>query len=182
MADKNNGSFLSEAELFVDKIIPYLILVLFVIIILDVFFRDIANAYQTTIFVIDTAIVFIFLLDIIFKYRRVHNIPRFLRKYWLDVLAIFPFFLLMRMFEEFLLLSERSALTLRNLFHAGIVLEEEAIVGTEAAKTAELIAQEGRIATFSERLAFLRRVPRLFKAFSFYEHPKQKKTLYHKKK
>lgn len=180
-----NGSFMRDVEVFVDKAIPYLIIVLFFIVILDVFYKDIAEHYHSTIVTADLIIISFFVADLAFKYNRVRNIPKFLRTYWIDLLAVFPFFLLLRLFEEVLLISERSALTLRNLFHAGIVLEEEVLLGEEAARiarTSEVIAKEGRVVAFSEKLGFLRRVPRLFKAFSFYEHPKQKKTLYHKKK
>ena len=99
----------------------------------------------------------------------------FLKLYWLDILAVFPFFLVLRLFEEVLLLSERSALTLRNLFHAGLILEEEA----QIARTAEVVAKEGRVVAFARFTRPLRRLPRFFKAISFYEHPGQKKTAYH---
>lgn len=165
---------------FVDKILPYLILVLLIIVVIDIFFQPIAIKYTVAILVIDVIIVAFFVADLVFKYLRVRNIPRFLRLYWLDILAVLPFFLLLRLFEELLLITEQSALTLRNLFHAGVILEEEAAV-QEAAQAAELLSKEGRIALLLERFAPLRRMPRLLKALSFYEHPSQKKTKYQKK-
>lgn len=179
------NSFYEKVERFVDKAIPYLIVLLLGILILDIFYKETAAKYHAPILIVDFTILAFFAVDLIFKYLRVHNIPRFLRLYWLDILAVFPFFLLLRLFEEVLLISERSAITLRNLFHIGLVFEEEAAVvargAEEAAKTAEVLAKEGRLVALSEKLAFLRRVPRMFKAISFFEHPNQKKTLYHKK-
>ncbi|MBN2421519.1 hypothetical protein JXB27_04540 [Candidatus Woesearchaeota archaeon] len=183
----NGGSkqfFWEKVEHFVDRAIPYLIIVLFFIVILDVFYKEIAEHYHNVLFTADSIIISFFVADLTFKYNRVRDISRFVRTYWIDIAAVFPFFLLLRLFEEILLISERSALTLRNLFHAGIVLEEGVVASEQAARiarTSEVLAKEGRLVVFSERLAFLRRVPRLLKAFSFYEHPSQKKTLYHKK-
>ena len=172
--------FLEKIERLVDKIIPYLILVLFGIVITDVFYREISRKYAATIFALDAVIITIFTIDLIFKYQRVRNISRFLRLYWIDILAVFPFFLVLRLFEEILLLSETSISALRNLFHAGLIFEEQVLVGEEAARTAELIAKEGRISLVAKWFGPLRRMPRLFKAVSFYEHPGHK-TLYHKK-
>jgi energy-coupling factor transporter transmembrane protein EcfT len=174
-----------KAQHFVDKIIPYIFAILFIAVIIEVFFKEIAEHYHTALFVIDMTVISVFVADLFFKYERVRNIPRFFRLYWLDILAVFPFFLFLRAFEEALLLSERSITTLRNLFHAGIIIEEEALAGGEAAKiarTSELLAKEGRVALFSEWFKPLRRLPRFLKAVSFYEHPKHKKTLYHKKR
>ncbi len=173
-----------KVQKIVDKAIPYLLVILISIVIIDVFYHETAMKYQTIIDVLDGIIIVFFIIDLIFKYIRVKNIPRFLRLYWLDILAVFPFFLLLRLFEEVLLVSERSAITLRNLFHAGLVLEEDVLVAEEAqkiARTSELLAKEGRIGLLSRFFKPLERTPRLFKAISFYEHPSKKKTEYHKK-
>ena len=175
------GKFSEKLERFVDKAIPYLIIILLGIVIVDVFYHEVSLRYAKTIFILDAIIITIFVIDLIFKYQRVRNIPRFVRLYWIDILAVFPFFLLLRLFEEILLLSESSISALRNLFHAGLIFEEQVIVGEEAARTAELLAKEGRVSLVVRWFRPLRRLPRLFKAFSFYEHPEHKKTLYHKK-
>ena len=177
-------AFLEKLERFVDRVIPYLIVLLIGVVIIDVFFHDTSITYATPLFILDSVIVGFFVVDLIFKYRRVRNIPRFLRLYWLDIMAVLPFFLILRLFEEVLLLSETSTSVLRNLFHTGLILEEEAAAGSEAskiAKTSEILAKEGRLALLSDVLKPLRRIPRFLKAFSFYEHPKKKKTLYHRK-
>ncbi len=174
--------FLEKIEVFVDKLIPYLILLLIVVVVIDVFFKQTAASYHTELYVTDSVIITFFVIDLIFKYRRVHNIPKFLKLYWLDILAVFPFLLMLRVFEEILLISEGSVSTLRNLFHAGLVLEEEVTAETKltrAVKSSELIAKEGRVGLVAKWFRPIRRLPRLLKAVSFYEHPKQKKTLYH---
>ncbi len=173
------SKFFGKIERFVDKAIPYLIIILFGIVIVDVFYHETSLKYASTIFALDATIVTIFVIDLIFKYQRVRTIPMFLSLYWIDILAVFPFFLVLRLFEEILLLSESSISALRNLFHAGLIFEEQVIVGEEAARTAELIAKEGRLSLFVKWFRPLRRLPRLFKAFSFFEHPEHRKTLYH---
>jgi len=173
---------LDKIEVFVDKTIPYLIIVLLGIVIIDVFYHELSIRYANSLFTADSVIISFFAVDLIFKYQRVKNIPRFLRLYWIDIIAVFPFFLLLRLFEEILLLSERSITTLRSMFHAGLIFEEEVLVGGEAARTLEIVAKESRLSKFTPWLKPLRRLPRLMKAFSFFEHPKQKKTLYHKQK
>ncbi len=174
---------LEKTEHFVDKAIPYLILVLFFIVIIDIFFRTVAETYHSVLFAFDSVIITFFVVDLAFKYNRVRNVPRFLRLYWLDILAVLPFLLLLRVFEEVLLISERSVSALRNLFHVGVVIEEEILAGQEAerlAKTSEVLAKEGRVGLISKWFQPLRRLPRLLKAISFFEHPSKRKILYHK--
>lgn len=174
--------FLAKTEFFVDKSIPYLIILLVVVVVIDIFFKTTAHNYHTELYVIDSVIIGFFVVDLIFKYNRVRDIPKFLKLYWLDILAVFPFLMMLRVFEEILLISEGSVTTLRNMFHAGLVLEEEVTAETKLtriAKSSELIAKEGRISLFAKWFKPLRRMPRLLKAVSFYEHPRHRKTLYH---
>ncbi|HME87318.1 MAG TPA: hypothetical protein VKE88_02805 [Candidatus Nanoarchaeia archaeon] len=172
---------LEKIERFVDRIIPYLIILLLGILVIDIFYQETAEHYHTQIYAADVVIITFFFIDLAFKYNRVRDIPLFLRRYWLDILAVFPFFLFLRLFEEALLISERSALTLRNLLHAGLIVEEDLAAAQRAARASEVLAKEGRVVLFLEKIAPLRRMPRLFKAISFFEHPNKKKTLLHKK-
>lgn len=175
------AKFSEKLERFVDKTIPYLIVILFGIVIIDVFYHDLSLKYANIILALDAIIIAFFTTDLIFKYLRVRNIPRFLRLYWIDIIAVFPFFLALRLFEEILLLSESSISALRNVFHAGLIFEEEVLASQETIRTVELIAKEGRISLVARWFGPLRRIPRLFKAFSFFEHPEHT-TLYHKTK
>ncbi len=169
-------ALLEEVEYYIDRVIPYLIILIFGVIITDIFFKNVAQKYTTPLLVLDWVIVGVFVADLVFKYMRVRNIPRFLRLYWLDILAVFPFFLLLSVFEEFLLISESASLTLRNIFHAGLVLQEQAIGGAGIAQSSELLVEEGsRFGELLDKISVFKRVPRLAKAFDFYEHPKKNK-------
>jgi len=169
------ASFYEKSEHFVDKSIPYLIIILVGIVIIDIFYENISLKYQTTLLAMDGIVITFFVVDLVFKYNRVRDIPRFLKLYWLDILAVFPFFVLLRLFEEFLLISELSVTTLRNLFHAGLILEEEAVT----ARTTEIVVKESRLRLVLKWFKPLRRAPRFLKAISYFEHPKHRKTLYH---
>ena len=199
------NKILEKIELFVDRSIPYLIAVLIVIVMVDLFNKELAEAYHLQITIADYTIVGFFVVDLIFKYNRVRDIPKFIKMYWLDILAVFPFILALRLFTEPLLIYEEIVNAVKKFFHIGIVVEEVATTTTKtaseiariaeaerlakstelivqeerAAKAAELISKESRFARLEKLIRPVARVPRLFKAISFYEHPGKKKTLYH---
>ena len=205
---------LEKIEIFVDRSIPYLIGVLIVIVMVDLFNKELAEAYHTPIIAGDYTIITFFVVDLIFKYNRVRDVPKFVKMYWLDILAVFPFVLVLRLFTEPILIYEEIVNALKKFFHIGIVVEEVAATATKTAgelariaeaerlakisetervtkafetiakeesivRTTELISKESRFARLEKFIRPLSRIPRFFKAISFYEHPKEKKTLYH---
>jgi hypothetical protein len=132
-----------------------------------------------------------------FKYNRVRKIPKFVRTYWLDILAVFPFVLVSRAFEGvcglFIVGQTISQFgTTQQVLHEGLEIEKEvsklgealsktAKEGETAAKEATRIVKEveqtGKIARstrFSRFTRFLRpiqRMLRLLKAVTFFEKP-----------
>src|SRR3989344_2798204 len=88
-----------RVELFIDNIIPYSLVLLFALVIVELAFSELIEPYAIYVTIVDYAIITIFVADLVFKYIKVRRIPTFLRKYWLDILAVFPFFLLFRVFE-----------------------------------------------------------------------------------
>ena len=186
--------WLHKIEVIVDKLIVPALLLLIVIIVLDLGFPEIAHHYHTYILIGDYFVIFIFIVDLIFKYVRVKNIPKFIRKYWLDILAVFPFFLLFRAFEGIFGLLGRSvsegAQTVQSFVHTGLEVEKEGVkvaevVSKEGGKVIETTTREvARIAREAEKLGkvsrstrftrFLRpifRLPRFIKLLPFYEKP-----------
>ncbi len=144
--------WLHKIEMLVDKAILPTIAVLLVIIVLELFFRETAEHYHTVISIADYIIIGIFVLDLVFKYLRVRQIPLFIRTYWLDILAVFPFILLFRVFEGVygLFAAAESLQTFGNLqsvFHEGLEVEKEVVkiaeevskVGKETAKIGETV-------------------------------------------
>lgn len=157
-----------KLEVLVDKAILPCIAVLLVLIVLELFFRSIAEHYALYIEIADYFIVAIFVADLVFKYLRVRQIPLFIRTYWLDILAVFPFILLFRAFEGIygLFAAAESLETfgsLQSVFHESLEVEKEVAkiseeagkIGKEAAKIGEAvkIGEAAKIGKESELVA-----------------------------
>lgn len=149
--------WLHKIELGIDKIIPYSLIILFFLIIGGLFFEHEIEPYEKYVSVIDSIIIFIFVLDLMFKYVRVKDIPKFFKRYWLEIIAIFPAFLVLRIVEEFAII---------------VNLEESIVASQEVIELGErTIPRTSRLRYFSRFLKPLARFPRFLKAFSFYENP-----------
>ncbi len=92
--------FLHKIEVFVDRSIPYVVVLLLFIIISDFFFKNFYHKYELFFSIGDYIVLVIFVADLAFKFNRVRQFKIFLKRYWLDIIAVFPFFLLFRVFEE----------------------------------------------------------------------------------
>ena len=160
--------WLHKIELIVDKIIPYSLIMLLFIIIGEIFFHEEIEPYVIFVGVIDNAIVFIFVLDLVFKYMRIRNFPNFMRKYWLEVIAVFPAFLVLRLIEEFVSIANLGE-TLQASLHETLEIERE---GKVLVREIEGAGKEAsRMRYFSRFIRPIARLPRFLKAFSFYEKP-----------
>lgn len=170
--------WLEIAENVVDRIIPYLLVLLIYVIIVDLFYKEAAAKYSLQLAAVDYFVVAVFVIDLAFKYNRVRKVPQFLKKYWLDIMAIFPFFLFFRLIEESLVLSETIASRLQKLFHTGILIEEETGIFAGEAETIakevtrlERFAEAGRARLLTRIIRPIQRLPRFLKAFDYYEKP-----------
>lgn len=182
-----------KIELFVDKIIPYLLIILLFIIAGELFFYETLKHYHFWVEAADWFIIFMFIVDLGFKYNRVRNVPSFLRRYWLDVIAVFPFFLLFRLVDEAMLAIGRifglSGETWQRFLHIGVEtgkLTEEARLLSDIEREEKLVAEIGKGASRGERFArILRpvaRMPRFLRAFDFFEHPEKEVYLSERRK
>jgi hypothetical protein len=174
-------------EHLVDKLIPYLLIILLNIIIMELFFHEAAEKYHLLIVVADSFIITVFVADLIFKYLGVRDIPTFLKRYWIDILAVFPFFLLFRVFETLGLISE-SAETIsatQKILHEGVEVEKEgaklvkegAEIEKEVARgiqEAERMTKATRAQRITRFIRPLSRAPRFAKAMHFYEMPRRR--------
>ena len=171
-----------EIEVIVDGAIPYLLLVLLGIIIIEFFFKELALKYHTFISILDWIIIAFFVIDLIFKYLRIRVLPIFLKRYWLDILAVFPFFLVFRLFEEVArLLGEVKELPLQmqKVVHVGLELKE-ARLAEEAAKLTKEVegaSELSRTERFARFLIPAEKAPKVLKTVAFYEDPKHKHHL-----
>ena len=184
--------WMHKIEVLVDKLIPPALIVLLVVIVLELGFSEFVEHYHLHPYILaaDYAIISLFFIDLVFKWMRTRHLPKFLRKYWLDILAVFPFFLLFRMFElaagAFSFAVSESAQTIQAIVHEGLEVEKEGArllregekfvkEGSRVAREAEKLSKLSRSSRFMRFLRPILRLPRFIKAIPrmihFYEKP-----------
>jgi|SRR3989344_2048644 len=150
---------LSSIERFVDAAIPYLVIVLAILIVLN--FTNYAHSFEPWTTYADWLIVGFFVIDLVFKWRHVRKFTKFIKLYWLDILAVFPFYLLIRAYAtiaEIIVLGERVS-EAQQLTHETLLLREtrlleEARIFEEGEKVGKETKLLSRIIRFIQR--FLR--------------------------
>ena len=170
-------SWAKKLEIFVDAIIPFSLIVLAGIIIIELFYEDIAHHYELILSILDNIIVLLFIIDLVFKYIRIKPFKRFLRKSWLDILAVFPFMLIFRVVELFsdMLLFSATLKEGQSILHQSLEMEKEA---AHIIKSAEHAKKLSRTSKFFRFLRPLARLPRFVKAVAYFEKPiKHHKTV-----
>jgi hypothetical protein len=170
--------WMHKIEVIVDKLIPFCLVVLLFIIIIELGFEGLIEHYHLHIPIIiaDGFVVGVFVADLIFKYIRTRKIKEFARKYWLDILAVFPFFLIFRIVEvtagAFSAATIEGTQTAQKIVHEGLEVEKE---GVKIIKEAERFAKLRRSERFARFIRPLLRIPRFLKALPkmmhFYERP-----------
>lgn len=159
---KKVSNFWIKFELFINFLIPYSVLILLFIIIIDFFYFDIASKYHTLILILDNLIILVFLIDLIFKYLHLLNFKLFVRDYWLDILVIFPFFLFFRAIEEVLLYFKvsESVKATQNILHSGLEIQKEVNLMADEINTSSKFAKYIKsIKFFSRMLRLLKLIP-----------------------
>lgn len=166
---------LRDLERIIDTLIWPALIVLLVIILIEIGFSDTAHHYHAQIVAADAIIILLFVVDLCFKWARTRKIKPFLKRYWLDILAVFPFFLIFRAFEGISILFG-SALEIgentQKIIHESLELEKE---GSKVLREAEIIGKEStklsRTTRFQRFLRPVFRTPRFLKAANFFEKP-----------
>ena len=160
---------LHKLELWVDRVIPFSLLVLCIIIGMEIYYPLTADRYHALFSILDIIIITLFAIDLAFKYARVRNIPLFFRKYWLEILALMPFAMAIRSFEYILpLLRLKRLEKVSDSVHGA--LETGSKWGV-IAKEAESVGKASRLTVANSFLRPLARMPRLVQAMVFYERP-----------
>jgi hypothetical protein len=178
MSKKRKKSTHSKTYHFIERLVDYLIppslVVLLGIIIIELFFHDIADTYHTLVITLDYIVVGIFVFDLYFKYQRIRNVEKFLKEAWLDILAVFPFFLLFRIFGPLLFISDisKEAKEVQLIFHESLELSKS---GSKIVKEAELAGKLSRTRMLTAAFRSIGRAPRFLKAMPFFERPKRRK-------
>src|SRR3989338_3885057 len=94
------NKFLEKAENIVDVLIFPATILLGFLIIGHLFFHF--ADYEPYATIADYFIISLFVVDLVFKWRHTHNLKKFFKYYWLDIIAVFPFYLITRTYLGFL--------------------------------------------------------------------------------
>ncbi len=92
-------SFYERTEQTIDNIVPYALIVLFIVILVEFLYPAYLASYSIYLSIIDWGIIILFIVDLTFKFNRIRNIPLFMRRHYLDIIATIPFFIVFRFFE-----------------------------------------------------------------------------------
>jgi hypothetical protein len=150
--------FLHWLERAVDKSIPYFIVALGLVLIVDLTHLVDLHAYEPGPTVFDVIVTIVFVTDLVFKWFRTRKVLAFLRHYWIDIIAVFPFFLIFRVVAyvgEFFRAGEEA----QRILHEAVLLRETRLLReAQFAQRAESIVKEARAGS-----RLLRAIPRLFR-------------------
>lgn len=163
--------FLYISEVFVDKAIPYILILLLFVIFLEIFYPEKFEQYYTLINIFDLFIVFVFTLDLAFKYRRMEILHKhgFINRYWLDIIAVIPFYLVFRIFEEGAIIARfTEGEKMELFFRDAIKLERE---GAELISKIERSGNISRTRLISRFFRPILQTPRFLKVIHFFEEP-----------
>ena len=169
--------FLHEIEVSADRSIPLFLAALPAVLIIEIYFSWIKDRYLYWFDLFDILLISVFFLDLFFKYQRVRNMKAFLKEYWLDIIAIIPFFLIFRFLEIFRLSEVIKGS--EQVLHEGIALERQSRLLVEEA---EGVAKVSRTERFLRYFRVFGRFPRFCEAFPFFEHPTGKHHIGENKK
>ncbi len=166
----------SQFEVIIDKLVPYVLFFVLIAFLGEFFFPVFFHPYEKMIFYMDVILVTSVLgIDLLFKYHHTKKHEGFFKKHWIDVLAVLPFFLVFRVFEEFILIArfiplettvkETQAITheLRGFREARIIVREAEATGTLS-----------RVGLLRRWLGALLRSPRIYAGMAFYRRPVKK--------
>lgn len=84
-------------EKYVDLAVPYVVLLLGMEIVASLIWD--LHEYHVFIAYFDYFVVAVFCADLYFKWTRVRSMKVFIRLYWLDIIAVLPFYWVLRAYE-----------------------------------------------------------------------------------
>lgn len=172
--------WLHKVEKLVDRIIPPLLLVLLAIIIADIFFAEEFEPYHLYVDYFDAFLIAVFVADLAFKFHRVRKVPKFIRKYWIEILATIPFFLIFRFVEFFGIggvleegqrLAHEAGEVEKLEKEGGAILKEAGKLERETVAIVKEAGKASRTARVLRSFRIFARFPRFLKVLPFHERP-----------
>lgn len=158
--------YLEKIEGITDALIVPALLAILGIVVLELFFTEVAHHYHGFIAILDNIIIAVFVIDLAFKLNHATTVEGFLKSHWLEVIAIMPFFLVFRLVEGIFIAAD-----LLDLGQHTAHLAE----GARSGRLAEIFRSPelSRSTRFGRFLRAFSRSPRFAKAAEFYRHPNE---------
>ncbi|MBI4150870.1 hypothetical protein HY492_01975 [Candidatus Woesearchaeota archaeon] len=137
-------AFLRWFEWFTDLIIPYLLIILAIELLLDNPFWTLYSLehFEPFVHYLDQFILFFFVVDLTFKWFHVRNLARFVKLYWLDILAVLPFYLGFRVYARFagIVMAGEELAEAQKIAHEAVLAREAKLL-----READALVKEERI-------------------------------------
>ena len=120
------------------RLLPLALIVLLFIIVFELFIHLENEILETVVHLLDILVIGIFIIDLIFLAIKTRNAKLFFKRYWLDIIAVFPFVFALRLFNA----AYRSIVATEQIAISQAVFHETLEVGKEVSKEVK-IAREG---------------------------------------
>jgi hypothetical protein len=92
-------NFLELVDFIVDRAVPFSLVILFISVLLQFLYPDTLKTYDIFFSYLDWSIIALLILDLIFKFKKTADTKKFVKGYWLEILAVLPFFFILKGFE-----------------------------------------------------------------------------------
>jgi len=136
--------FFRKLEWFVDKSMPYLLVILGIQLILDnpLWVLYSLEHFEPWVAIIDGIIVGFFVIDLIFKWIHTRNLLKFVKLYWLDIIAVLPIYLAFRVYARFAAIIQvgEELAEAQKIAHEAVLVRETRLI-----REAEILAKEQRL-------------------------------------
>ncbi len=140
MKKKRLPVFLEKIEHIVDRAVPYILALLSLLIILE--FTHVADEYHDVFIMIDYFIVAFFVIDLCFKWYHTRDVLKFIKLYWIDIIAVFPFYAVFRLYFSVTELFAAGE-SVQKILHESVLLRETKLL--RESEYAAKLAKEGRL-------------------------------------
>ena len=155
---------LHKLEKAVDFLIGPMLIMLLAIIAAEIFLHEQFAAVSLYADYFDVLLISVFVIDLAFKFHRVRKVPKFLKRYWLEIIATIPFFLVFRLTEGLGLLIERGQEVAHELPEVQKLEKGTVALVRDAGRA-------GRTATLIRIFRITSRFPRFLRVIPFFEKP-----------
>ncbi len=94
----------------IEKNISFSMIILIILLFIELFLEDRYLNFEIFLKTLEYLIYLHILIYLIFKYLELTSFPKFFKKYWRDLLVIFPFFIVFKILNEFFIIFKINKL------------------------------------------------------------------------